>query len=102
MTTARTRPATRSTGRASGSPARGACAALIRGYQHLFAWKPSPCRYTPTCSTYAIEAIEAHGALAGHAGSPFAASAAATPGVATAGTRFPPGPRTTHIGRQTS
>jgi uncharacterized protein len=38
---------------------------VIRGYQHLFAWKPSPCRYTPTCSTYAIEAIEAHGAARG-------------------------------------
>ena len=38
---------------------------LIHGYQHLFAWKPSPCRYTPTCSTYAVEAIEAHGALRG-------------------------------------
>jgi putative membrane protein insertion efficiency factor len=38
---------------------------LIRGYQHLFAWKPSPCRYDPTCSTYAVEAIEAHGAVRG-------------------------------------
>jgi len=37
----------------------------IRGYQHLFSWRVSSCRYTPTCSTYAIEAIEAHGALRG-------------------------------------
>jgi len=34
----------------------------IGGYQHLFAGRPSPCRYVPTCSTYALEAIEAHGA----------------------------------------
>lgn len=34
----------------------------IRGYQRLFAGRPSPCRFVPTCSTYALEAIEAHGA----------------------------------------
>lgn len=39
--------------------------ALIHGYQHLFSWRASPCRYVPTCSTYALEAIEAHGAARG-------------------------------------
>lgn len=39
--------------------------ALVRGYQVAFSWRPSPCRFTPTCSAYAIEAIEAHGALRG-------------------------------------
>jgi putative membrane protein insertion efficiency factor len=39
--------------------------AVVRGYQVVFAWRPSPCRYTPTCSTYAIEALEMHGALRG-------------------------------------
>lgn len=34
-------------------------------YQHLFAWRPSPCRYVPTCSSYALEAVETHGALRG-------------------------------------
>lgn len=39
--------------------------ALIRGYQHLFAGRPSPCRFDPTCSSYAIEAISVHGSLRG-------------------------------------
>lgn len=37
----------------------------LRGYQRLFAGRPSPCRYQPTCSSYAIEAIELHGGLRG-------------------------------------
>jgi putative membrane protein insertion efficiency factor len=38
---------------------------LILAYQHLFAWRPSPCRYVPTCSTYALDAVEQHGAVRG-------------------------------------
>ncbi len=38
---------------------------IIKGYQHI----PGPwhqmCRYTPTCSNYAIEALETHGVLKG-------------------------------------
>lgn len=37
----------------------------IRAYQHLRAGRPSPCRYLPTCSQYALEALETHGALRG-------------------------------------
>jgi len=37
----------------------------VRGYQYLRSGRPSPCRYYPTCSTYAIEAFETHGALRG-------------------------------------
>lgn len=39
--------------------------ALIRGYQIATAWRPSPCRYRPTCSEYARLAIEGHGAWRG-------------------------------------
>ena len=45
-------------------PAR-AMLRLVHGYQHVFAYRPSPCRYLPTCSNYALDAIERHGALKG-------------------------------------
>jgi len=38
---------------------------LISLYQMARTGKLSPCRFTPTCSSYAIEAIEVHGALRG-------------------------------------
>lgn len=39
---------------------------LVRFYQLAISpWTPSACRYTPTCSQYAIEAIHEHGALRG-------------------------------------
>ena len=37
----------------------------IRGYQAVRAGRPSPCRYWPTCSEYALEALETHGAVRG-------------------------------------
>ena len=40
-------------------------AAPIRVYQLARAGKPSPCRYWPSCSVYALEAIERHGAWRG-------------------------------------
>lgn len=40
--------------------------ALIRAYQFLFSpWVGGSCRYWPTCSEYAREAIETHGAARG-------------------------------------
>jgi len=40
--------------------------ALIRGYQFLLSpWVGGSCRYWPTCSEYAREAIERHGAARG-------------------------------------
>lgn len=38
---------------------------LVRGYQIARAGRPSPCRYDPSCSNYALEALEKHGALRG-------------------------------------
>jgi len=39
---------------------------LVRGYQFLISpFLGSHCRFYPTCSCYALEAIEIHGALKG-------------------------------------
>lgn len=38
---------------------------IILTYQQLRAGRPSPCRYQPTCSSYALEAVEVHGARRG-------------------------------------
>ncbi len=43
---------------------RGAMA-LIKGYQRMTSGRPSPCRFYPSCSNYALEAVEVHGALRG-------------------------------------
>jgi putative membrane protein insertion efficiency factor len=34
----------------------------VRGYRRLAGGRPSPCRFDPSCSTYALEALEHHGA----------------------------------------
>ena len=40
--------------------------ALVRGYRLLLSpWLGSACRFEPTCSVYALQALEAHGAAAG-------------------------------------
>ncbi len=39
---------------------------LIKGYQNFISpLIPSSCRYTPTCSHYAVEALQTHGLLKG-------------------------------------
>jgi uncharacterized protein len=43
-----------------------ALAALVRAYRFFLSpWLGSSCRFTPTCSVYALQALEAHGAAAG-------------------------------------
>ena len=40
--------------------------AVVKGYRLLLSpWLGSACRFEPTCSLYAIGALERHGALAG-------------------------------------
>lgn len=47
------------------NPGRRALVAGIRLYQLARTGRVSPCRFTPTCSQYAVEAIERHGARHG-------------------------------------
>jgi len=44
---------------------RRVVAGLIRVYQLLAAPFPSACRYTPSCSMYALEAVRRYGAVRG-------------------------------------
>ena len=38
----------------------------VRGYRLIFSpWVGHNCRYQPTCSAYALEALEKHGAIKG-------------------------------------
>ena len=40
--------------------------AIVKGYRlFLSPWLGSACRFEPTCSVYALQALEAHGAAAG-------------------------------------
>ena len=39
---------------------------LVKGYRLLLSpWVGASCRFTPTCSAYALEALSRHGALVG-------------------------------------
>ena len=44
---------------------RLAVAGLIRVYQLLSSPFPSPCRHSPSCSMYTLEAVRRYGALKG-------------------------------------
>lgn len=58
-------PEARDAGR---GPVRGAArplVVLVRWYQLAREGRPSPCRFVPSCSTYATEALQEHGAIRG-------------------------------------
>ena len=45
---------------------KGLLIGLVKGYRMLLSpWLGSSCRFEPTCSAYALQALEQHGALAG-------------------------------------
>ncbi len=45
---------------------QAALVGVVRAYRFLLSpWLGSACRFTPTCSVYALEALERHGAAAG-------------------------------------
>ena len=37
----------------------------VRVYQRASDGRPTPCRFVPTCSDYALDALEEHGAIRG-------------------------------------
>jgi uncharacterized protein len=45
---------------------RAVLLALVKGYRLLVSpWLGTNCRFVPSCSTYALQALERHGAAAG-------------------------------------
>ena len=47
------------------TPGAAVLTRAVRLYQRVTVGRPSPCRFVPTCSHYALDALEAHGALRG-------------------------------------
>ena len=39
--------------------------AIVRLYRVIPKWGPSPCRFAPSCSAYALDALQQYGAVRG-------------------------------------
>jgi uncharacterized protein len=50
---------------ATSSPFQRAMLRAVRWYQRGAEGRPSPCRFFPSCSEYAVESLEVHGAVRG-------------------------------------
>lgn len=49
-----------------GRPVNAVLIGLVRGYRFFLSpWLGSACRFTPTCSAYALQALQQHGPAAG-------------------------------------
>ncbi len=51
--------------RAESTPSARTLLLFLRAYQAIRAGRPSPCHFVPSCSAYAVEAVELHGATRG-------------------------------------
>ena len=60
-----TEPSPMASSSADSSPLARALAAAVAKYQYLTAGRVSPCRFYPSCSAYAHEALLTHGAVRG-------------------------------------
>ena len=58
-------PSSESPGATRVGPVTRALLGVIRLYQGARAGRPTGCRFTPTCSEYACQALEQRGAVAG-------------------------------------
>lgn len=60
------KPILRKIGTTLADAPRAALVALVRGYRMLLKpWLGNACRFEPTCSQYALDALDRHGALVG-------------------------------------
>ncbi|MGP8221898.1 MAG: membrane protein insertion efficiency factor YidD [Acidimicrobiales bacterium] len=51
--------------RAESTPSARTLLLFLRAYQAIRAGRPSPCHFVPSCSAYAVEAVEMHGVARG-------------------------------------
>ncbi len=63
--TTSSQPSLSGTEQQTAGPGARAAIRLVKLYQAARGTRPSPCRYLPSCSEYAVESLERHGLLKG-------------------------------------